>query len=329
MYSDSGVDPTKDAVFTDFMEQWLELRKALLAPTTYDAYRITLDNHILPYFKPKNLSVAKITPIVVQKYVSEKLKDVSANTVRKHLANISSCMDSAVKQDIIKFNPVNRIEKPKKVKFTGAQYYNEGEIAQLLECAKGDPLEIVIKLTLFYGLRRSEVLGLMWSAVDFEAKTIAIRHTVVKIGNVTHKYDRTKNECSNTIFHMPEFIIAELRLWKERQDELKVLQPNDYQDTGYICTYHDGRLFATDFVSQHFARLLKKKGMRHIRFHDLRHSSANYLSYLGLSHKHIQTWLRHTDIETTLGIYVSFGMEEKANIANILDERFQAMTALQ
>jgi integrase len=322
-YSDSGVDPAKDANFICFMEQWLESRRVSLSPTTYDAYRMTLDNHIIPFFAPKKLCVADITPAVVQKYVTAKLEKVSPNTVRKHLANISSCMDSAVKQSIIAFNPVSRIELPKKVRFTGAKHYNEQQTEQLLECAKGDPLKIVILLTLFYGLRRSEVLGLMWSAVDFEAKTIAIQHTVVKIGNVTHKHDRTKNASSNTIFPMPEVIVAELMRWKERQAELKALQPNDYADTEYICTYHDGRLLATDFVSQHFALLLRKNGMPHIRFHDLRHSAANYLKYLGFDLKDIQTWLRHKDIQTTMNIYVSLGMEEKASIAGRLDEKFQ------
>ena len=160
---------------------------------------------------------------------------------------------------------------PKKVKFTGAKHYNEKQIEQLLECSKGDPLEIVIMLTLFYGLRRSEVLGLRWEAVCFEAKTITIKHTVVKVGNTTHKQDRTKNDSSCATYTIPENILAELIKWKGRQQELKRLQPNDYQDTGYICTYSDGRLLSTDYVSHHFALLLKKNEMPPIRFHDLRH----------------------------------------------------------
>jgi integrase len=326
-YGDAGIDFSKDTGFTDFMEQWLESRRVSLAASTYDAYRMTLDVHILPYFKPKNLRVADIKPVVVQEYVSDKLKSMKANTVRKHLANISSCMDSAVKQNIIAFNPVGRIELPKMVKFTEAKPYNEREIEQLLECAKGDPLEIVIWLALFYGLRRSEVLGLMWGALDFEEKTIAIQHTVVKVGRVTHRENRTKNESSCTVFPIPEMLIARLKKWKGQQQEWRKLQPNDYFESDYICTYADGRPLTPDFASRHFGLLLRKNRMPHIRFHDLRHSAACYLKYLGFDLKDIQTWLRHKDIQTTMNIYVSLDMEAKSNIANRLDSKLKSLTA--
>ena len=85
------------------------------------------------------------------------MKSISPNTIIKHLRNISKCLDSAVRQNIIAFNPVKRIDMPKKIKYTGAKRYNEQQIEQLLECSRGDILEIVILLTVFYGLRRSEV----------------------------------------------------------------------------------------------------------------------------------------------------------------------------
>ncbi|MDR2168143.1 MAG: phage integrase SAM-like domain-containing protein [Clostridiales bacterium] len=103
-YANSGIDVTKDEYFTDFMKDWLEVLRNSIAPTTYDSYSIILNNHILPYFERKRLKVKAVSPAVVQAYVSEKLKSgLSSNTVRKHLANISKCLDSAVKQNIIAF----------------------------------------------------------------------------------------------------------------------------------------------------------------------------------------------------------------------------------
>jgi integrase len=326
-YGNGRINPIKDPFFTDFMEQWLDLYKPSLSPTTYDAYRMTLDVHILPFFKPMKLRVKEITPVVVQEYICEKLKVMKSNTVRKHLANISKCLESAERQRIIPYNPVKCIDLPKKVKFTGAKHYDEKEILRLLECAKGDPLEIVIKLTLFYGLRRSEILGLRWSSIDFKANTLTINHTVVKVGHTVHRHDRTKNESSCTTFPVSEKIISALVEWRIRQQELKALQPNDYHDSDYICTYADGRPLSPHFVSSHFKILLKNSGMPHIRFHDLRHSAACYLKYMGFDLKDIQVWLRHKDIQTTMNIYVSLGMEEKTNIANRLDAKFQSLAA--
>ena len=326
-YGENGVDVTKNTDFALYLVEWLETMRHSIASTTYDSYKMTFRIHILPYFEKKKLKITDVTPAVVQRYVNDKLKELSPNTVRKHLANISKCLESAVRQNIIAFNPVERIEKPREIKFKGAKHYNERQIEQLLDCAKNDLLEIPIRLALFYGLRRSEILGLKWNAIDFEEKTIAIKHTVVKAGNTIHRKDYTKNESSYTSFPMPEMIVRELMRWRKLQQELKVLQPNDYHDSDYVCTKGNGQPLAPDFISQHFALLLKKSGMPHIRFHDLRHSSASYLKALGFDMKDIQTWLRHKDIQTTMNIYVHLNMEAKSNIANSLDAKFQALEA--
>ena len=326
-YGDASVDFSKDILFTDFYEDWLETHKHSIAPTTYDSYLMTFKVHILPFFKSKKLMVSRLTPKVFQQYVQEKLEKVSQNTVRKHLGNLSKCLDSAVKQNLIAINPVKRIETPKKTKYTGAKFYNETQMAQLLEISKTDPLNIVILLTLTYGLRRSEVLGIRWSAVDFEADTLEINHTVVKVDKTVHRLDSTKNESSHAKYPLARTVKAELLEWKAKQDYFKSLQPKDFVDSGYVCTYNDGRPLSPNFVSQHFALLLKKGGMPHIRFHDLRHSSATYLHSLGFSLKEIQTWLRHSDIRTTMNIYTHIDMDAKNEMANKLDVKLQKMSS--
>ena len=302
-YRQSGVDLTKETLFVDFMVGWLDTMKLSVAPTTYDGYIYAINTHILPYFEPKKLKVAEMTPAVIQKFINDKLSgELSPNTVRKFLFNISKCLDMAVINNLIAVNPVKRIKMPSPIKFTGAKFYNERQIESLLEISKGSPLEIVILLTLFYGLRRSEVLGLKWDAVDFEAKTISIRHTVVVVGNKTHKKDRTKNDASNATFPMSDNIVQQLMEWKRQQDAYKALQPNSYIDEGYVCTNPKGELLRPNFVTQHFAALLRKNELPHIRFHDLRHSSASFLKNLGFDLKDIQVWLRHKDIQTTMNL---------------------------
>ena len=277
------VDIGKDAYFTEFIKHWLEtLKKSKnIAITTYDAYSLTLAVHILPYFEPLKLKVKEIEPKHIQAYVNYKLEKISPNTVKKHMANISACLESAVRQNIIAFNPAKRIESIRKVKYTGARYLNEKQIEKLLSCSKEDPLEIVILLTLFYGLRRSEVLGLCWGAIDFKNDTLAIRHTVVKIDKTVHYQDATKNDASNAVLPLPNIIKIHLKKWKAQQAQNKLLQPNDYIDSDYVCTMYNGNPIKPDYVSKHFKLLLAKNGIEHVRFHDLRHSAASYLKYLG------------------------------------------------
>jgi integrase len=222
---------------------------------------------------------------------------------------------------MIAFNPAQRVEKPKKVRYTGAKHFNEMQIELLLERSKGDPLEIVILLALFYGLRRSEVAGLKWGAIDIDNDTITIKHTIVEFGSSVHMSDSTKNDASYATIPLPGEIRTVLERWKETQLENRLLQPNDYYDSDYVCTQLDGSLIKPNYVSQHFKILLKNCGLSPIRFHDLRHSSAGYLKYLGFDLKDIQHWLRHKDIQTTLNIYVNLDMDDNRNIANTLNER--------
>jgi len=324
-YDKDGIDVTKNTDFVNLLENWLETWRLSISPTTYDTYRMTMNAHIKPYFEKKKLKVADVTPAVIQQYVNFKLKELSPNTVRKHLANIAKCLDTAVKQNIIAYNPVKRIEMPKKITYTGARHYNERQIEALLECFKGDALEGIILLTLFYGLRRSEVLGLRWNAVDFDNKTIAIQHTVIRIRKDIHKQDRTKNDSSYTKFPMPNKIIDELLRLRTHQRELRELQPNDYVDEGYIFTKPNGEVLSPEYISKHFKLMLEKNSLPHVRFHDLRHSSASYLKALGFDLKDIQTWLRHKDIQTTMNLYTHLDMEAKENIADVLNTKFQLL----
>ena len=170
-------------------------------------------------------------------------------------------------------------------------------------------------------------MGLKWNAVDFETKTLTIKHTVSRIGKNIHQHDRTKNDSSNATFPIPEKILGELEELKKYQQEMKILQPNDYHDSDYIFTKPNGELLSPDYISQHFKLLLEKNNMPPIRFHDLRHSSASYLKALGFDLKDIQTWLRHKDIQTTMNLYTHLDMEAKTNIADSLDARLQMLEA--
>jgi integrase len=212
-YTRDKVDLGKDDYFAGYIRNWLESLKSAksIAPTTYDTYKLNLSAHIVPYFEPLRLRVKDIKPQHIQQYVNQKLESLSPNTVKKHVINISACLETAVRQNIIAFNPAKRIEPIHKVKYTGAKHYNEKQIEQLLECSQGDPLEIVILITLFYGLRRSEVLGLKWDAIDFDNNTVTIRHTVTKINKTTYYRDATKNDASNDVLPLPGVLKAHLK----------------------------------------------------------------------------------------------------------------------
>jgi integrase len=299
-----------------------------IEPTTYDAYQRNIEKVIVPYFKPLRLKLRDLTPMHFEQFVNHCSKTVyrgkplSGQTVIRYMANVLTCLNGAVAKRLIPYNPANLVENmPKREDYDGVQIYKESQINELLKRLKGDPLEIPILLAVFYGLRRSEVTALKWAEVDFDNETIFIKDASVPGTRQLHR-KKPKNKSSRDYLSVPDMIDERLLVWKQQQEGNKLFQPNDYVNSGYVCTYSNGEELKPNFVSQHFPLLLQRIGMPHIRFHDLRHSSASYLYALGYDIKEIQLWLRHADIRTTLK-YIHLGLSVKKEIADTLGERLR------
>jgi len=174
-------------------------------------------------------------------------------------------------------------------------------------------------------VRRSEVLALKWDAVDFNNNTFDIRHTVVRVDKVLHKKDSAKNDSSYRTLPMPDIIVNLLYRVNATQEHYRRLQPNDYVDEGYVFTRANGQLILPNYVTKHFKTILTKNNLPIIRLHDLRHSTASYLLYLGFSMKEISVWLGHGDIGITMNLYTHLDMAAKRNIADTLSGKFQKL----
>ena len=135
---------------------------------------------IVPYFKERGIMLKQFRPTDIQVFYMEQLKRVKANSVIHYHANIHKALKYAVKIDLLDSNPADKVERPKKNPFMGS-FYDSDEVEKLFEAAKGTVLEIPVFLGAFYGLRRSEVLGLKWSAIDFQNNTITIKHSLVGV----------------------------------------------------------------------------------------------------------------------------------------------------
>lgn len=95
---------------------------------------------------------------------------LSGNSVKHVHTNLRKALQYAMKTELIESNPADKTERPKCEKFT-ANFYNRDELAKLFEIFKGDRMELCVHIAAYYGLRRSEVIGLRWDAVNFEDKT--------------------------------------------------------------------------------------------------------------------------------------------------------------
>ena len=175
--SKENEDISSDMLFADYMELWLEIIRSSVEKTTFSSYTQMVKRKIAPYFRNTGLTLDGIQAKHIQSFYLHELKTVSPGTVIHYHANIHKALKYAVKMDLIPFNPADKVERPKKQRYI-ADYYRQEELERLLEASKDHPYSLLIQMTAFYGLRRSEALGLKWDAIDFERDTITIKHIV-------------------------------------------------------------------------------------------------------------------------------------------------------
>ena len=158
-----------------------------------------------------------------------------------------------------------------------ANFYDADEVNRLFEISKGTKLEIPILFGAFYGMRRSETLGMKWDAIDFERDTITIRHTLTTVAldgkRITVAEDRTKNKSSMRTLPLVPFVKERLLELKAEQEENRRLCGRSYVKdyTGYVCINEIGDIIKPNYVSCGFPKLLEEHGLRRVRYHDLRH----------------------------------------------------------
>ena len=238
---------------------------------------------------------------------------LSARSLKLHKNIITQALDEAVKNRLIASNPCQWVELPS-IQRREPTFYSAEQIEKLLMAVENERLGLLIRMTVFYGLRRSEILGLQWSNVNLDEGYFHIRHTVVKISSVVTK-NKTKNASSYRSFPLvPEFREALMRE-REGQQKNRVDFGDRYADSDYVFVWDDGRPFSPDYVSHAFQKILKKNHLPQIRFHDLRHSCASVLLSRGFTLKDVQEWLGHADIKMTANVYGHLDMQRKNNIA--------------
>lgn len=295
----------RDTLFLPFMRSWLdEVVSHQVKVNTMSQYNMVFNGYISTYKPFVGVRLRELTPALLQSYYNAQIAaGLSPNTIRKHHSNIHRCLAYAVRLDLLLYNPADRVELPKKKRYQGAKALTPAQLGEVLTAFEGDMLEVPVRIAVTYGLRRSEVCGLRWDAVDFQAGVLHIcRTAVVDNGKVLY-CESTKTASSNRVLPLTPSIRDYLLTVKATQEEQRKVFRGSYTDSGMVCVHPDGTPISPNTVTHHFQRVLKAYGLPVVRFHDLRHSAVYALRKGGADAKDIQSWLGHSDISTTLGIY--------------------------
>lgn len=312
-------DHSNDILFGKFLQDWLLSIKDKVEEITFAGYKKNIDI-LSKYYDEKKVYLKELQPQDIQNFYNQLYSSgKTGNTALHYHVLIKKALQSAVKQELVERNVADLVDRPRKEKYQ-ANFYNKQELKELFDCIKDDPLELILHITAYYGLRRSEVLGLKWSAIDFANKIIKINHKIVDVKGKLIAKNKMKNKTSNRtlplIPHIEQLLLNE----KAKQEENKALFGNSYNTDylDYVCVNQLGELIKPDYLTQHFRIIQINNNLKHIRFHDLRHSCASVMLANNVPMKQIQEWLGHSTFQTTADIYAHLDFTSKLSSANAI-----------
>lgn len=185
-------------------------------------------------------------------------------TVKDIKVLLNNILESAVKEGVLPSNPVKEVIINKtlaamhaKEKNDDEEFFSYEEALLFLEIVKSHKLFELFYLTLFFGLRREEVLGLRWSAIDLRNKTMTINHTVTK-GTSINRFNTTKTISSARQYPLTDEQIGLFVRLQAKEKENRRLFGNEYHENDYILKHEDGTPYYPDYPTKAFGKLIKK-----------------------------------------------------------------------
>ena len=309
LYEATGERPEPSVMtFEKWANKWLDTyKKGVVKDHTYlFTYKSNLDKYLIPYFGKAHIS--NIQQIDIQKYFNEVQnkngESLAKSTLDKHKLILKSMFDAAIDNDLCYKNPVKNIkfqhtsDKLEKHVWTKEQ-------ADLAEsyCRNCYRLDIVIYLNT--GIRRSELLGLKWSDIDFDACTLHIQRAVVQTkGQIV--IDRPKSATSDRIIPFSENF---------RDYLLKFQTDNEY-------VIGNNSIESPSTYAKSFSNFMKKMngdtGIPILTPHELRHTYGTLKREAGVDIYTIQKVMGHADISITASIYVHNDIDVLKKQLNLL-----------
>lgn len=309
--------------FGQFVENfWKKEASRNLEPKTFHNYNKHINNRFMNKFEYTSLIDIKpymIKDIILNaKRINTKdpgrnsEKPLSRATKKQMLYAINSVFLIAQEEyGIIKDNPAQKVKIPKEkgIKKNVEEPYSEEEINKMITSAFGEDIEIkALILTAFItAARQGEIVALEEKDIDFDNQRIVFHQRISEVDGKSNVQllPGLKNDDDSKIVSGPAYLFDVLKDLinhnKKIRWKLKVSRLDHYF---IFDTKQDGTLPRGSYLYKKFKRFTKRHDLRHIRFHDIRHTSATYLlSNPEMTAKELQERLGHRDYNTTMNIY--------------------------
>lgn len=287
----------------EMLTDWLDrVKSPSVRPRTALNYAALLRLHILPTFGAMQLT--KLTDLHIERWYAP-LHASAPYSAKATRILFQQALDYAVKKGWISANPLRTAELTTTMPDHEIQPLTVEQARALLEATQGHRLEALYLVALTLGLRRGEVLALLWDDIDLDGATLRISGTLQCVGNKLVR-GKPKTDASATRIPLPRSVITALWRHKARQaaERAKLTLLGAWTETNYVFVSTVGTPIDPRNLGIQFKSFLRKAGLpESIRFHDLRHSCATLLIAQGVHPRVVMQYLRHTRISITMDLY--------------------------
>jgi integrase len=307
---DGGTVPDDRLTVKAFLIRWLTVNlPSTVSESTEDDYNDTVRLHLIPELGQKRLgrlSVAELDRL----WRAKRAAGYSTNSVRIMRTVLRRALGQAEREGIIARN-VAALSAPPRVRAKEGRTLTVEQARRLLDAAVGHRFELVIILALAYGMRRGEVLGLRWSALDWDTGTLQVTHSVQRIKNRDgppgHRTQlvvgELKTRRSRRSLALAPETLARLRQHHTQQAGHKMAAGPAWRDHGLIFASETGAPLDPENFSRAFAKLCDRAGLGHWHPHELRHSGASLMLAQGTPLHVVSEILGHASITITKDVY--------------------------
>lgn len=299
-------------LYKEWLDEWLEeYIKIAVKERTYQKYRDIVKQRLIPTLG--ECEISQITPLIIQRYIAELLKNgnmktgkgLSANSVNLVIAVLKSSLETARNSGLAGDTRLTQIKRPRiSEKQIGCFSLSEQRCIEHAIVLDKRPKMLGVMICLYTGIRIGELLALEWSDLDFEKKEIKISKTCYE-SNGARIVSTPKTVSSVRTIPLPEQLI---RLMQKRAT-------SDRQ--GFVIS-ENGKGVSVRSYQRSFELLLKKLEIPHRGFHALRHTFATRALEYGMDVKTLSEILGHKNPTVTLTRYAHSLEDHKRSMMNLL-----------
>jgi integrase len=278
------------------LERWLADSVTLtVRASSLASYRQIARIHITP--KIGAVKLAKLGTAHIQNLIAEMTRaNKSPRLVQMAYAVLHRALFVAVRWGLVIRNVAEAVDRPTVPKHEITPL-NAEQAKSFLEAAEADRLYALYVLALMTGCRQGELFGLEWADIDLKAGTLMVRRTLVELGGkITTNEPKTAK--GRRLIELPQMAVE--ALW---QHKTLLLTEGLASCPLVFCDSVGSHLRRQNVLRRSFQPILKRAGLKDVRFHDLRHSSATLLLSAGVHPKIVQERLGHSQIGITMDIY--------------------------